>query len=106
MVIGTPIAGRTDRALDRVVGMFVNTLVLRTAFDPAATVTEALAVARRIDLDAFAYSRCSSTNWSTCFVPDRPTAYSPLFQIALTYTSGDLEIFDAARTVGSRAEVT
>ena len=103
VVIGTPIAGRADRALDRVVGMFVNTLVLRTAFDPAATVTEALAVARRIDLDAFAYSEVQFDQLVDLLVPDRPTAYSPLFQIALTYTSGDLEIFDAARTVGSRA---
>ncbi|WP_373283847.1 condensation domain-containing protein, partial [Nocardia exalbida] len=35
VAIGTPIAGRGERALDDLVGMFVNTLTLRTHVEPA-----------------------------------------------------------------------
>ncbi len=33
ITIGTPVAGRSERALDDVVGMFVNTVVLRTVLE-------------------------------------------------------------------------
>ncbi|QHN32050.1 amino acid adenylation domain-containing protein [Gordonia amarae] len=103
VVIGTPIAGRADRVLDRVVGMFVNTLVLRTTFDPSDTVTEVLAVARRTDLDAFAHAEVQFDQLVDTLIEERPTSYSPLFQIALTYTAGDLDVFAAAQAVGDLA---
>ncbi|WP_245671806.1 condensation domain-containing protein, partial [Nocardia amamiensis] len=54
IAIGTPIAGRGERALDDVVGMFVNTLVLRSQVDPGAGFGELLEQVRRTDLAAFA----------------------------------------------------
>ncbi len=38
VVMGTPIAGRSDRALDDLVGFFVNTWVLRVEVDPGLPV--------------------------------------------------------------------
>ncbi|WP_425295297.1 condensation domain-containing protein, partial [Nocardia abscessus] len=39
VAIGTPIAGRGERALDDLVGMFVNTLTLRTRVEAAMPFT-------------------------------------------------------------------
>ncbi|WP_280433835.1 condensation domain-containing protein, partial [Nocardia carnea] len=42
IAIGTPIAGRGERALDDLIGMFVNTLVLRTPVDTGTGFTDLL----------------------------------------------------------------
>ncbi|MGW4095171.1 amino acid adenylation domain-containing protein, partial [Nocardia sp. NPDC004718] len=54
VAIGTPIAGRGERALDDLVGMFVNTLTLRTRVEAATSFTELIDQARETDLAAFA----------------------------------------------------
>ncbi|MGQ4599743.1 amino acid adenylation domain-containing protein [Nocardia sp. R6R-6] len=54
IVIGTPIAGRGERALDDLVGMFVNTLALRVEVDPTATFHDVVDRSRETALSAFA----------------------------------------------------
>ena len=56
VVIGAPIAGRTDAALADLVGMFVNTLVLRTDVDPAVPIGDFVAAVRSTDVEAFAHA--------------------------------------------------
>ncbi|WP_407807551.1 condensation domain-containing protein, partial [Staphylococcus aureus] len=50
IVIGTPVAGRGDQALDDLIGMFVNTLVLRTEVDLEASARDMISRARESDL--------------------------------------------------------
>ncbi|MFQ6326900.1 amino acid adenylation domain-containing protein [Nocardia sp. CWNU-33] len=84
VVIGTPIAGRGEEALDELVGMFVNTLALRTPVDPGAAFAEFLTAVRSADLDAFANSDVPFERLVQVLNPSRSTAHHPLFQVSLT----------------------
>ncbi|MGV9673758.1 amino acid adenylation domain-containing protein [Nocardia sp. NPDC003482] len=87
IAIGTPIAGRSDPALDDLVGMFVNTLVLRTRVDPAAGFDRMLDRARETDLNAFANSDVPFERLVEVVNPARDAGRHPLFQVMLSYES-------------------
>ncbi|GAC78165.1 non-ribosomal peptide synthase domain TIGR01720/amino acid adenylation domain-containing protein [Gordonia malaquae] len=89
VVIGSPIAGRTDAALDDLVGMFVNTLVLRTPVDSAQTVADFLDEVRSVDLDAFANADVQFDDLIDDLAPERSTSHQPLVQIAFTHTAAN-----------------
>ncbi|MFI2234615.1 amino acid adenylation domain-containing protein, partial [Nocardia testacea] len=56
ITIGTPVAGRGERALDDLIGMFVNTLVFRTQVDGGESFADLLARQREVDIAAFAHA--------------------------------------------------
>ncbi|WP_147138150.1 non-ribosomal peptide synthase/polyketide synthase, partial [Nocardia ninae] len=85
IAIGTPIAGRGERALDDLVGMFVNTLVLRSEVDPAARFSDLLEQVRRTDLAAFGNADVPFERLVDVISPARSQAHHPLFQVALTF---------------------
>nr|WP_274378029.1 non-ribosomal peptide synthetase [Gordonia neofelifaecis] len=87
VVIGSPIAGRTDAALEDLVGMFVNTLVLRTEVDPAQSVADFLGRVRGVDLDAFANADAQFDDLIEELAPERSTSHQPLVQIAFAHVS-------------------
>ncbi|ORI20688.1 hypothetical protein BJD99_00315 [Rhodococcus sp. 1163] len=85
VVVGTPIAGRVDQALDGLIGMFVNTLVLRTRVDASSSFLEALADVREVDLAAFAHSDVPFERVVEAINPPRSSEYSPLFQVGFSF---------------------
>ncbi|PSK31973.1 non-ribosomal peptide synthetase [Nocardia seriolae] len=85
IAIGTPIAGRSDPALDDLVGMCVNTLVLRTRVDPAAGFDRMLTEVRDTDLNAFANADVPFERLVEVVNPERSAARHPLFQVMLSY---------------------
>ncbi|MGB6183428.1 MAG: amino acid adenylation domain-containing protein, partial [Rhodococcus sp. (in: high G+C Gram-positive bacteria)] len=89
VAVGSPIAGRGDRALDALVGMFVNTLVLRSTPAPAVPFSDLLREVRDNDLEAFARADVPFERIVDAVAPDRTTARHPLFQVVLSFENLD-----------------
>ncbi|MFI1920289.1 non-ribosomal peptide synthase/polyketide synthase [Nocardia sp. NPDC020380] len=84
ILVGTPIAGRGDQALDDLVGMFVNTLVLRTPVAARARLSDVMAQVRDSDLAAFDHSAVPFETLVDALNPVRSQSYSPLYQVGFT----------------------
>ncbi|MCL2534053.1 MAG: amino acid adenylation domain-containing protein, partial [Nocardiaceae bacterium] len=93
VTIGTPVAGRGEAATGDLIGMFVNTLALRTRVEPASSFAELLAHARTQDLAAFGNADVPFEQVVEAAGVRRSSAYTPLFQVMLTFQNMDTGTF-------------
>ncbi|MDG3015599.1 non-ribosomal peptide synthase/polyketide synthase [Speluncibacter jeojiensis] len=94
IVVGTPVAGRGDRALDDLVGMLVGTVVLRTVVEQGQSFADLLGAVRRADLDAFSHADVPFEKLVEVLAPPRSTAHHPLFQVMLGFQNLDTPELD------------
>ncbi|MBU8838445.1 non-ribosomal peptide synthetase [Mycolicibacterium goodii] len=96
IVVGTPVAGRDDAALDDVVGLFVNTVVLRADLAGNPTFAELLDRVRAADLAAFAHQDVPFDRLVEDLKPPRVAGRNPLFNLFVGYhlrTGPDPDMF-------------
>jgi amino acid adenylation domain-containing protein len=87
LLIGIPIANRSQPELKDVIGVCLNTLVLRVDLNGSPTFSELLERVRSEALEAFANSELPFEKLVDELKPVRDLSYHPLFQVMFVYQS-------------------
>ena len=90
--LGAPFAGRTDPALDELIGLFANLLVLRTNISGDPVFEELVARVRETDLDAFAHQDVPFELVVDAVNPARSPSRHPLTQVVITMQPDDIPV--------------
>ncbi|AEV74823.1 amino acid adenylation enzyme/thioester reductase family protein [Mycolicibacterium rhodesiae NBB3] len=81
--IGTPVAGRTEAALDQLIGFFVNIVVLRNDLSGNPSLREVLRGARDTALEAYANQDLPFDHVVDAVKPARSLSRNPLFNVVV-----------------------
>ncbi|WP_417852004.1 amino acid adenylation domain-containing protein [Tumebacillus lipolyticus] len=85
LIVGTPVAGRTDQALESVIGFFVNMLAVRTRTRGIATLQELLHRVKDQFLRAYEHQAYSFDRLVLKINPERDASRSPIYSTMFTY---------------------
>ena len=83
LIIGVPIAGRTDAGTETLIGFLLNTLPIRVRLDGEPTFAELLAQVRQVCLDGYAHSDAPLDVLVQQLDITRDPRHTPLFQVVL-----------------------
>jgi hypothetical protein len=101
IVLGSPIANRTDLELAPLIGFFTNTIALRIRLDGTPSFREVMGRARGAALGAYAHQDLPFEKVVEALAPKRDPSYNPVFQV--NFRAQAIER-PALRLTGIRAE--
>ena len=81
IVVGTPIAGRTEVETEELIGFFVNTLVLRTEIRAEMSVREVIERVKEAALGGYGHQEVPFEKVVEEMAPERSLSHTPLFQV-------------------------
>ncbi len=105
LVVGVPVAGRTRREVEGLIGFFLNTLALRTDLAGDPGFGELLGRVRETALGAFAHADLPFERLIEELQPARDLARSPLFQVMVNGIDFEAAGAGALRVPGLEMEV-
>jgi amino acid adenylation domain-containing protein len=89
IVIGSPIAGRTRKEVEPLIGFFINTLVFRNDVTDGKSFTQLLNEARQTTLDAFANQDISFDMLVEALKPARSLSHTPVYQVQFSLQNNE-----------------
>lgn len=87
VIVGAPVAGRTRREFENLIGFFINTVVLRCDLSGNPTFAELLGRVREVCLGAFTHQDVPFDRLVQAVQPERDLSRNPLFDILFNYIS-------------------
>ncbi|MFA1547952.1 amino acid adenylation domain-containing protein [Actinomadura chokoriensis] len=96
VVVGSPIAGRTRRELEVLVGTFVNMLPLRTRIDPGMSFRELMARVRDVTRESYAHQDLPFEVMVEELCPERDLGHGQIFQNVFVLQNAPLPLLDLA----------
>ncbi|KZN55553.1 hypothetical protein N474_01060 [Pseudoalteromonas luteoviolacea CPMOR-2] len=93
VVIGTPVANRTQAELESLIGCFINTLTLRAEVTHD-TLSDYFCHIKQVNLDAQAHQGVAFERLVDLLNVPRSMAYTPLFQILFTLDTNETKVLD------------
>ena len=92
VVVGTPIAGRSHRLTEGLIGFFVNMLTLRTNLGGDPSFRELLQRVKKVAVEAYAHQDVPFERVIEAISPDRSLSHTPIFQVVLNMLEADEQV--------------
>ncbi|MGA9508448.1 MAG: amino acid adenylation domain-containing protein [Candidatus Sulfotelmatobacter sp.] len=94
ILVGTPIAGRSEIEVENMIGLFVNTMVFRADFPSNLSFRELVRQVRSFALEAYNHQDVPFEKLVEELIPQRSLETHPLFQVMFTFQNIPKQVFE------------